>query len=283
VEYEFLFVVDGVSIDDDGAVAILTDTFDGLLSWSRGLHRLVVSGEGTNAADALQNLLRQIASELPALRILRLDPDLVGVSDIAERTGHSRQNVQQWVTGERNAGHPFPAPEGTAGRSLVWRWADVNEWLKPLGLDDQVKRPTRDESILLDFTLMKWNNALVGGLQPRDEDPAARELASADSLTRTSRAPGATAQGTAVMHRNMIARIPAATGRDLREWFRRLESGPAFRRAEERADWLADEHGLSHGYANAIVHEYELRRRLRLTSEGMSTAEDKGSHTPRTG
>src|SRR6185437_13217284 len=51
-----------------------------------------------------------------------------------------------------------------------------------------------------------------------------------------------------------------------REWFRRLESGPAFARCDERAYWLADEHGLTHGYASAIVHEYERQRRLRLAS-----------------
>ena len=64
------------------------------------------------------------------------------------------------------------------------------------------------------------------------------------------------------MHKNLIARIPAVTGRDLREWFSRLDSGPAFLRFAERATWLADEHGLTHGYASAIVHEYEVRRRL---------------------
>jgi hypothetical protein len=67
-------------------------------------------------------------------------------------------------------------------------------------------------------------------------------------------------------HKNLIARIPSVTGRDLREWFRRVESGPAFLRCEERAHWLSDEHGLSHGYASAIVHEYEYRRRMRLNS-----------------
>jgi hypothetical protein len=59
---------------------------------------------------------------------------------------------------------------------------------------------------------------------------------------------------------------PHPTRSDLREWFVRLESGPAFLRCEERANWLADEHGISHGYANAIVHEWEMRRRLRLNS-----------------
>jgi len=50
------------------------------------------------------------------------------------------------------------------------------------------------------------------------------------------------------------------------EWVSRLESGPSFLRCAERAHWLADEHGLSHGYASAIVHEYEVQRRTRLNS-----------------
>ena len=68
------------------------------------------------------------------------------------------------------------------------------------------------------------------------------------------------------LHKNLIARIPSVTGLQLREWFSRLESGPSFIRCAERATWLADEHGLSHGYASAIVHEYELQRRMRLNS-----------------
>ena len=66
------------------------------------------------------------------------------------------------------------------------------------------------------------------------------------------------------MHQNLIARIPSVTGLQLRERFSRLESGPAFLRRSERANWLSDEHGLSHGYASAIVHEYEIQRRTRL-------------------
>ncbi len=68
------------------------------------------------------------------------------------------------------------------------------------------------------------------------------------------------------MHKNLIARIPRVTGSDLREWFHRLESGPSFMRHTERATWLADEHGLTHAYAAAIVHEYEVQRRIRLNS-----------------
>jgi predicted DNA-binding transcriptional regulator AlpA len=271
VEYEFLFVVDGVSVDDDGAVAVLTDAFDGVLSWNRGLHRLAVSSQGSDALDAFRKLLARITSEVPTLRVLRVDPDLVGVSDIAERTGHSRQNIQQWVNGERNADRPFPSPEGCAGRSLIWRWAEVNEWLKPLGFDDQATRPTREECVFLDAALIEWNYTRGGG------EVLGRELLAwraGAAVATQSHIRGSLAQSSALtMHHNLLARVPAVTGQDLLGWFRRLEAGPAFLRLEERSHWLADEYGINHGYANAIVHEFELRRRVRLGLDDPNPAE----------
>ena len=61
-------------------------------------------------------------------------------------------------------------------------------------------------------------------------------------------------------HQQLIERVPQATGRDLREWFRALEDGPGLLRFEERVNWLRDEHNLSHGHATAIVHEHDKRR-----------------------
>jgi predicted DNA-binding transcriptional regulator AlpA len=162
-EYEFLLVVDGITVDDERSVAIIMDRFDGLMSWHRGVHRLAVSSEGAHAIDALLRLLARLDAELPSLRVLRLDPDLVGVPDIAERTGRSRQNVQQWIHGERNADRPFPLPEGSSGRSPIWRWAEINAWLAPLRLDDQVMRPTREESAVIDVALMQRGQVLVEG------------------------------------------------------------------------------------------------------------------------
>jgi uncharacterized protein DUF4287 len=289
VEYEFLFVVDGVSMDDDDAVAILTDAFDGVLSSNRGLYRLAVSSNGSNAVDALRRLLAGIAARLPTLRILRVDPDLVGVSDIAERTGHTRQNVQQWVSGERNAARPFPPPEGCAGRSLIWRWADVNDWLKPLGLDDQTMRPTREESVFLDVELVKLNNArgigwvsggeqLAGagwhGLIHSDRLVAHSDLES-QSFEDWWAAPGhgepSIAQSSlSPSHLAIVARIPVVTGRELDDWFRRLESAPRFLQQEERVRWLADDGGISYGYADAVVCEYDRRRRIHTTEQHSS-------------
>jgi predicted DNA-binding transcriptional regulator AlpA len=163
VEYEFLFVVDGVSVESDADVGVIFKQFDGLLSAHHGRHLLAVSYEGRTALDAANRLVAALRRALPGIRLHRLDPDLVGVSDIAERTEHSRQNVLQWVNGERRAERPFPAPEGTVGRSLAWRWGDVNAWLAQHGEGDDVLVPTRQEALDVDFRLRGWQAAIDDG------------------------------------------------------------------------------------------------------------------------
>jgi predicted DNA-binding transcriptional regulator AlpA len=260
MEYEFLFVVAGVPVDDSGAVTAITENLGGLLSRHHAPHRLAVSGEGTGASDALQKLLNRVVVAAPGLRLVRLDADLVGVSDIAERTGHTRQNVQQWVNGERNGDRPFPPPEGSAGRSLIWRWAEVNAWLKPLGLDDRAVRPTREESAFLDVALIEWHHAHAADLTADGQQEPARRAAAPAAPRRESHGTAPGLRHSPEMRRKLISRVQSVTGRGISQWFAELDSGPAFLRTEERAQWLADEHGLSYGYASAIAQEYALRR-----------------------
>ncbi|MFF3752914.1 DUF4287 domain-containing protein [Streptomyces sp. NPDC002018] len=64
-------------------------------------------------------------------------------------------------------------------------------------------------------------------------------------------------------HRNMLSRIPDCTGREISDWLRAVEEGPALIRFEEKVSWLRSEHNLAYGHAKAIVHEYDLRRAAR--------------------
>jgi hypothetical protein len=64
-------------------------------------------------------------------------------------------------------------------------------------------------------------------------------------------------------HRNLVARVPMVTGRELPEWFKAIEDGPAFLRFDDKVNWLRDEHGIAHGHATAIVHEHDKRRASR--------------------
>jgi hypothetical protein len=61
-------------------------------------------------------------------------------------------------------------------------------------------------------------------------------------------------------HQQLVSRIPTVTGRGLPEWFAEVEQGPRLTRFEERVNWLRDEHGISHGYATAIIHEHDKHR-----------------------
>jgi len=64
-------------------------------------------------------------------------------------------------------------------------------------------------------------------------------------------------------HQNLVARVPMVTGRELPEWFKTIEDGPAFPRFDDKVNWLRDEHGIAHGHATAIVHEHDKLRAAR--------------------
>lgn len=154
MEYEFTFVVSGTDVDDESSVETLRESLDAMLSRAGGLNILTIAHEGENAVQAALECATQARTAVPHLRVLRLDRDLVGVQEIAERTGRSRQNVCQWVNGQRKGGgQAFPSPEGTAGRSQVWLWTEVNAWLEQHGLSDGLCYPTRAEMTEIDFAL----------------------------------------------------------------------------------------------------------------------------------
>lgn len=64
-------------------------------------------------------------------------------------------------------------------------------------------------------------------------------------------------------HQQLVARIPAATGRELKDWFALVDAGPAMSRFDDKVNWLRSEYDLSHGQATAIIHEYDMKRAAR--------------------
>ncbi|MEU3446539.1 hypothetical protein AB0H29_04835 [Streptomyces thermolilacinus] len=154
MDYDFTFVVSGVDVDDQAAVEALLENCDALLARAGGVDLLSITGSGASALEAALNAVSSARAAVPRLRVCRLDRDLVGVHEIAERTGRTRQNVSQWIAGARKGqGAPFPAAEGTVGRSQAWLWSEVNQWLAGHGLDDGVAYPTRAEMAEIDVAL----------------------------------------------------------------------------------------------------------------------------------
>ena len=85
--------------------------------------------EADSADAAVRSALADVRSAVPAARLIEVAPDLVGLTDVADIVGVSRQNMRKLMLA-----HPgtFPAPvhEGSAS---IWHLADVLTWLQAKG------------------------------------------------------------------------------------------------------------------------------------------------------
>lgn len=65
------------------------------------------------------------------------EADFVGVTEIVERTGVSRQQVHTWVSRE-----DFPAPVAHLAAGRFWEWGPVEQWIENR---PRIGRPHRTE------------------------------------------------------------------------------------------------------------------------------------------
>ncbi|KXU89065.1 DNA-binding protein [Paraburkholderia monticola] len=86
---------------------------------------LLFTREGATAFEAVASALKDVKRAVPSARLVEAGPDFVGLTDVAEVAGVSRQNMRKLMV---NHAMDFPAPvhEGSAS---VWHLADVLEWL----------------------------------------------------------------------------------------------------------------------------------------------------------
>lgn len=85
--------------------------------------------EADSADAAVRSALADVRRAVPSARLIEVAPDLVGLTDVADIVGVSRQNMRKLMLA-----HPgsFPAPvhEGSAS---IWHLADVLTWLQAKG------------------------------------------------------------------------------------------------------------------------------------------------------
>lgn len=110
----------------DDVVAALQAHLDCRLDLAGGRLLLTCYVQAPSPEVAGAKVVAVLAESAPDLVPLRLDDDLVAASDIAARLGISRQAVTQFA--QPSVG--FPVPVGTCASARVWRWAEVNEWLR---------------------------------------------------------------------------------------------------------------------------------------------------------
>ena len=138
-KFEFSIVADGVDTNDPA----FEDRFfeagcsDALVTLVKGNVVLEFTREADNLVNAVVSAIRDV--HRAGARARRIEPDsYVTISDIAERSGLTRQAISLYASGERGSGD-FPRPVLRATTdSPLWDWFSVAKWLhKNRKLDDR--------------------------------------------------------------------------------------------------------------------------------------------------
>lgn len=90
---------------------------------------LEFSREAESAEAALLGALGDIKRIIPEARLVEASPDFVGLSEIAEIVGVSRQNMRKLMLGHAES-FPLAIHEGS---SSLWHLAEVLSWLDSKG------------------------------------------------------------------------------------------------------------------------------------------------------
>lgn len=147
-QFELIFEIQPISEDLEEVLMSVEDAYVG---GHGDTHLVTMTAAGVDAITAALDADKRLRTL--GIVPLRLYPDVVDRGAIASRTGVTRQAVGNWVRGDRQMG--FPAPF-LLGRSEVWLWGEVREWLLENGNlvdDDGLGRPTRRDHTVVDYRL----------------------------------------------------------------------------------------------------------------------------------
>lgn len=81
--------------------------------------------DAASAREAVLSALRDVMSVLPTAALFEACPDYVGLSDVAELVGMSRQNLRKLMLGHA---HTFPLPVHQ-GSTAIWHLDEVLGWM----------------------------------------------------------------------------------------------------------------------------------------------------------
>jgi predicted DNA-binding transcriptional regulator AlpA len=103
---------------------------DALIGSGRpGRLALEFTREAASAKIAVQSAIQDIHTVMPDARLVEASPDFVGLSDIAEIIGISRQAVRKLMLSHPHS-FPLPVHEGSVA---IWHLAEVIDWLEQRG------------------------------------------------------------------------------------------------------------------------------------------------------
>ncbi len=82
--------------------------------------------ESSSAFDAVYSALTDVKRAIPDAKLVEATPDFVGLTDVANILGFTRQNLRKLMI---SSGAEFPTPVHE-GKPAIWHLAKVLVWLK---------------------------------------------------------------------------------------------------------------------------------------------------------
>lgn len=129
---EYIFTLKYQLVDRDSDVDALVERLgaagcdDALVGVGQpGRLALEFSREADSAEEAVRTALTDVKSAVPSARLIEASPDLVGLTDVADVVGVSRQAMRKLMLAHRST-FPIPVHEGSAS---IWHLAEVLDWL----------------------------------------------------------------------------------------------------------------------------------------------------------
>jgi hypothetical protein len=155
-DFELLFALPMPGDDPEQYVEALGDAgcTDALLGVGRrGQIAMMFTREAASAEAAVLSAIKDVMGAVPGARVVETAPDLVGLSDVAELLGVSRQNVRKLVV-DSPASPPAPAH---LGNPALWHLADLLRWLR------EVKRYKVDDRLVEVAEVTRQVNLAIAG------------------------------------------------------------------------------------------------------------------------
>lgn len=122
---------------------------------------------GNSAFEAISTALRDVRKAIPKAVLVEASPDFVGLTDVAEIAGFTRQNMRKLMTSNIST-FPIAVHEG---KPALWHLANVLTWLR-----EQQQRPV-DTALLevaetnMTLNIAKETRKLPGAALPKNLEP----------------------------------------------------------------------------------------------------------------
>ncbi len=118
--------------------------------------------ESTSAYEAIVSAIADVKKAIPGAKLVEATPDIVGLTDVADLLGCTRQNMRKLMI---NSGSAFPQPFHE-GKPAIWHLANILLWLKE-------NRNYQIEDTLIDIAIANMQFNLVKELN--NIEPAVQE------------------------------------------------------------------------------------------------------------